>query len=404
MKQSKLFAKTLKNLPKDAVTISHQLLLRADFIDQLAAGVYTLLPLGFRVHKKIENIIREEMNSLGAQEFIMPTLIPKSLWTETGRWKTIDPPLFVVKDRHGKELGLGPTHEEVITDLIRRRINSYKDLPFSLYQIQNKFRNEMRATGGLLRVREFVMKDLYSFHTDAKDLAAFYKKVTQAYKNIYQRCGVESVMVEASSGSIGGNECHEFMVIADSGEDNILVCRECGWAGNVEVFDKQKDCPECKTNLETKKGIEAGHIFKLDDIYSHKMKANFVDQKGKAKPIMMGCYGIGVGRLMATVVESSNDKTGIIWPTSIAPFQVHLVSLKENLKADKIYQQLTKAGVEVLYDDRDISAGAKFAEADLIGIPYRLVVSQKTQNKIEFKPRGEKKAELLSLEQVLKKL
>jgi len=231
MLQSKLFAKSLKQLPKDAVTISHQLLVKADFIDQLAAGVYSLLPLGFRVHKKIEQVIREEMNKLGSQEFIMPTLIPKSLWEESGRWKTIDPPLFVVKDRHGKELGLGPTHEEVITDLTRRRIKSYRDMPFSLYQIQNKFRNEMRASGGLLRVREFVMKDLYSFHTDQKDLAAFYKKVIKAYKNIYQRCGVESVVVEASSGSIGGNECHEFMVLAESGEDKILVCRKCDWAG-----------------------------------------------------------------------------------------------------------------------------------------------------------------------------
>jgi len=399
MRQSKLFAKTLKQLPKDAVTISHQLLVKADYIDQLAAGVYTLLPLGFQTFKKIEQIIREGMNAL----------IPKRLLQETGRWETIDPPLFVVEDRHNKELGLGPTHEEVITDLVRRRIKSYKDLPFSLYQIQNKFRNEMRATGGLLRVREFVMKDLYSFHTDAKSLADFYQKVVQAYKNIYQRCGLESVMVEASSGSIGGNECHEFMVLAESGEDKILVCQKCKWAGNVEAFAEEKTCPSCKGKLIEKKGIEAGHIFKLDDIYSSKMKAHYIDEKGKSRTIMMGCYGIGLGRLMATVVEASHDKDGIIWPASIAPFQVHLLQVgneKEVAKSSQeVYNKLLDENIEVLFDDRsDITPGQKFAEADLIGIPYRLVVSQKTKDKVEMKKRDSKKLELLDLKQIIQKL
>jgi len=409
MLQSKLFTKPLKEPPRDAVTVSHKLLAKADYIDQLAAGVYTLLPLGFRAHKKIEQIIREEINAVGGQEFIMPTLIPKKLWQETGRWETIDPPLFVVEDRHGKELGLGPTHEEVITDLVRRRIKSYRDLPFSLYQIQNKFRNEMRATGGLLRVREFVMKDLYSFHADAKSLADFYQKVVQAYKNIYQRCGLESVMVEASSGSIGGNECHEFMVLAESGEDNILVCEKCKWAGNVEAFAKEKTCPSCKGKLTEKKGIEAGHIFKLDDIYSGKMKAHYVDKKGKSQPIMMGCYGIGLGRLMATVVEASHDKDGIIWPESVAPFQVHLIQVgeeKEVVKSSQeVYNELLDKNIEVLFDDRsEITPGQKFAEADLIGIPYRLVVSQKTGDKVELKKRNGKKSELLDLKQIIKKL
>ena len=409
MLQSKLFAKTLKQLPKEAVTVSHQLLVKADYIDQLAAGVYTLLPLGFRAFKKIEQIIREEMNAIGGQEFIMPTLIPKSLWQETGRWDTIDPPLFVVKDRHGKELALGPTHEEVITDLVRRRIKSYRDLPFSLYQIQNKFRNEMRATGGLLRVREFVMKDLYSFHTDQKDLAEYYQKVVKAYKNIYQRCGLESVMVEATSGSIGGNECHEFMVLAESGEDTILVCKNCRWAGNVEAVGKIEDCPKCHNKLEEKKSIEAGHIFKLDDNYSRKMKATFVDKDGKSKFIMMGCYGIGLGRLMATVVEAFHDKNGIIWPKSIAPFRTHLLLLGDDAavakRAKEVYDKLLEKDVEVLFDDRfGLTPGQKFADADLIGIPYRLVISTKTKNKIEIKERGEKNAEILTFDQVIKKI
>lgn len=409
MLQSKLFAKTLKQLPKDAVTISHQLLVKADYIDQLAAGVYTMLPLGFRTLRKVEQIIREEMNKLGGQEFTMPTLIPKNLWKETGRWETIDPPLFITKDRHGKELGLGPTHEEVITDLVRRRIKSYRDLPFSLYQIQNKFRNEMRATGGLLRVREFVMKDLYSFHADEKSLNDFYQKATEAYKNIYQRCGLDSVIVEASSGSIGGNVCHEFMVLADSGEDTILVCKQCNWAGNTEAFAKEKTCPSCKGDLEAKKGIEAGHIFKLDDIYSGKMKANYVNEKGKSQPIMMGCYGIGLGRLMATVVEASHDKNGIIWPESIAPFKAHLVQIGEEKEVAKIsqevYNKLLDNNIEILFDDRtELTPGQKFADADLIGIPYRLVVSAKTGKKVEVKKRNSKEAGLLDLKQALDQL
>lgn len=404
MLQSKFFAKTVKQAPRDAVTVSHKLLVKADYIDQLAAGIYTLLPLGFRVFKKIEQIIREEMDAIGGQEFIMPVLSPKSLWLESGRWDTIDPPLFIVKDRHGKELALGPTHEEVITDLVRRRIKSYKDLPFSLYQIQNKFRNEMRSTGGLLRVREFVMKDLYSFHADAKNLSDFYGKVVEAYVNIYERCGVKTVMVQADSGSIGGDESNEFVVLAESGEDTIVVCQKCNWAGNLENTKKQKDCPNCHGKLKEKKGIEAGHIFKLNDNYSSKMKATFVDQKGKSKPVIMGCYGIGLGRLLATIVEASHDAKGIIWPQAVAPFQVHLLSLQKNKKADKIYQDLKKKGIEVLYDDRDASAGEKFADADLIGIPYRLVISGKTQDKIELKARGGSKAELFNFKQVLNKL
>lgn len=403
MKQSTLFYKTTKQPPKDAEVISHKYLVQAGFINQLAAGIYTLLPLAFRVYKKIENIIRTEMDKAAGQEFSMPTLQPKTLWQETGRWDTIDPPLFVTQDRHKKELCLGPTHEEVITKLVREHITSYKDLPLYLYQIQNKFRNEMRSTGGLLRVREFMMKDLYSFHTDEKDLDKYYNIMLKAYKNIYKRCGLKAVNVQASSGSIGGEESQEFMVLAESGEDTIKLCPKCNYAGNVEIT-KVNVCPNCQSKLNQEKSIEAGHIFKLGTMYSEKMKALFKDKSGKEKPITMGCYGIGLGRLLATIVEASHDKKGIIWPTQIAPFQAHLIGL-EIKKAQAVYKKLTQAGIDILYDDReDVSAGEKFAESDLIGIPIRLVVSEKTGDRVEWKERGSDKAEVVEVEEVVKRL
>lgn len=413
MLQSTLFYKTSKQPPKDAKVASHKYLVQAGYIDQLAAGVYSLLPLAFRVYKKIEDIIRDEMNKAGGQEISMPALQPKNLWQETSRWDTIDPPLFVTRDRHKKEYCLGPTHEEVITKLVRERVNSYKDLPLYLYQIQNKFRNEMRATGGLLRVREFMMKDLYSFHADDNDLDRYYKVMLQAYKNIYIRCGVPAVSVEASSGSIGGEESQEFMVLASDGEDTIKLCPKCGHAGNVEII-KVKICPKCNVKFEKKNCIEAGHIFKLGTMYSEKMKAYFFVKGGSAsggkdkadikKPIVMGCYGIGLGRLLAIIVEASHDDKGIIWPIEVAPFQAHLIGLDLG-KANAVYNKLTKAGVDVLFDDRkDKSAGEKFAEADLIGIPARLIVSEKTGDEVEWKERGSDKTEMAGVEEVVNRL
>jgi prolyl-tRNA synthetase len=404
MKQSKLFIKTLKDAPKGAEAISHKYLTRGDFINQLAAGIYTYLPLGWRVHSKIEDIIRQEMNAIGSQELLMSTLIPKSLWQETDRWTKIDPPLFVVKDRHKKEFGLGPTHEEVITDLVRKRVSSYQDLPLYLYHIQNKFRNEMRATGGLLRVREFIMKDLYSFDSSEKNAMEFYKKVKQAYFRIFKRCQLEVVAVEADTGTIGGDLSHEFVLFAETGEDKILYCSSCGYGANVEKAGEVKTCPQCKKNLKIKHGIEAGHIFYLGDKYSQAMKANFADKDGKEKPIIMGCYGIGLGRLMAAIVEASHDEQGIIWPEGVAPFKVHLLNLINDKKAaDKLYQEMVEHGIEVLYDDRDKAPGEKFAEADLIGIPYRLVISDKTiaQNSIEVKRRDNQETELVKLSEVI---
>ncbi|MDD2647141.1 MAG: proline--tRNA ligase [Patescibacteria group bacterium] len=409
MRQSKLFSKTLREAPKDAQTISHKLLVRAGFINQLTSGVWTLLPLGLRVHDKIANIIREEINAIGGQELVMPALQPKDLWQETGRWDTIDPPLFKIKNRHDKWLCLGPTHEEVITDLARQFINSYKDLPLAVYQIQNKFRNEMRPTGGLLRVIEFVMKDLYSFHANMEDLDDYFNKVVAAYYRIYERCGLKAVAVEASSGSIGGNFSYEFMVLANSGEDKIAICTKGDWGANLEVAKDVSKCPKCGGQIEIKNSIEASHAFKLGKKYSEKMKANFMNKDGKEEALVMGCYGIGLGRLLATIVEVSNDDKGIIWPRSVAPFDVHLIGLdlddkKIAEKAEKVYQELVENGFDVLFDDRLDSPGIKFKDADLIGIPVRLIVSQKTGDKIEYKERAKKEFELIDIKKIIDKI
>ena len=400
MRQSQLFANLKKEPPKEAESVSHKLLVRADFIDQMASGIYNLLPLGQRVYQKIENIIRKEMIALGSQEVSLQSMIPKKLWQETGRWTSIDPPLFRVKDRHGREFGLGSTHEEVITDMVRRRVKSYKDLPFSLFQIQDKFRNEQRPTGGLLRVREFVMKDLYSFHENREDAIKFYEKVKKSYLRIFKRCGLKPVCVEADPGTIGGELSHEFMVISPTGEDKVLICQKCRCAGNAEKFKNAKVCPKCQASLRKFSSIESAHAFYLGTKYSKAMGANFIDGQGKLHPLVMGCYGIGLGRLMATIVEVNHDKKGIIWPEEVAPFDVHLIDLGEKEESEKIYKDLQGLGLDVLYDDREEkTAGEKFAEADLIGIPYRIVVSERTLKKgsVEIKKRNKKETKLVRI-------
>lgn len=413
-----MFGKTLKKAPKEAEALSHKFLIKAGFIDRaLSAGIYSLLPLGWRVFKRIEGIIREEMEAIGGQELFMPSLQPKSLWEETNRWENYDPPLFTLKDRHGRSLCLGPTHEEVITDIVRRFVSSYKDLPLALYHIQNKFRNEMRATGGLLRTREFVMKDLYSFHANKEDLGIYYQRVIGAYKKIFSRCGLQVKVIEASGGSIGGDVTHEFNMLCPTGEDKVLYCPECDFAANVEVFTGKK-CRKCGAKLAEGRGIENGHVFKLDTKYSKDMGAFYTDKKGEKKLIWMGCYGIGLQRLMATIVEVYHDEKGILWPKSVSPFEAQLIDILgrsdrslatprslNGQRALKIYDTLRDSGVEVLWDDReDVSAGEKFADADLIGIPIRLVVSEKTKDKIEWKKRGKKKVELLTVEEVISRL
>ena len=413
MRYSKLFGKTIKEAPTGAEAESHKLLAKAGFIDQLMTGVFSFLPLGWRVHRKIEGIIREEMNNIGAHEVFLPTLQKKEQWLETKRWNTMEPPLFKFKDRHGRELALGPTHEEVITDLARRFIQSYRDLPLAVYQIQNKFRNEMRATGGLLRVKEFVMKDLYSFHETEDDLANYFKKVKDAYHKIFKRCRLAAIPSMASGGTIGGITTYEFQVPSPAGEDKILFCKDCKFAvtkGAKEIVVGQV-CPQCKkANLEEISAIEIGHIFNLGTEYSEKMGATFTNTKGKQKPIWMGCYGIGLGRLMAAIVEVHHDDKGIIWPKAVAPYQIHLLAINiENpkvvKKTEELYKELQKKKIEVLYDDRtDVSAGEKLVVADLIGIPTRVVVSEESLKvrSIEVKERNKKEAKIVSLKEFLK--
>ncbi len=411
MKQSNLLAKTKRKISKDIVATSHRYLIKADFVEQSISGVYRFLPLGFRVLKNIQDIIREEMNALGSQEILLATIQDKKLWEETDRWDNFDPPLFKFKDRHNKELALGPTHEEEMVDIARKRVESYQDLPFSLFQIQNKFRNEMRATGGLLRTIEFMMKDLYDFQLNEKDSFDFYEKVRRSYFKIFKRCGLKSICVDASSGPMGGNLSNEFMVLSEFGEDRILVCSSCEYGRNVELGGKGKKCPTCKIVLDEKRAIEVGHIFFLGTKYSKDMGLTYQDKDGKEKLVSMGCYGIGLPRLMAVIVEVYNDEKGIIWPEQVAPFSVHLISIEDNKKVEKntekLYKDLEKEKIEVLYDNRkNKSAGEKFADADLIGIPTRVVVSEKTLEKssVEVKKRKENKTKFVKINELAKLL
>jgi prolyl-tRNA synthetase len=558
MRFSKLFGKTLRQAPAEAESVSHQLLLRAGMVAQEAAGIYSYLPLGWRVLKKIENIIREEMDKASGQELMLPVLQPFELWQQSGRDISFGKSLFTLTDRKEHKLALGPTHEEVITDLVHRYVQSYRELPVLLYQIQTKLRDEPRPRGGLLRVREFIMKDLYSFDADEAGLDESYQKMCQAYKNIYARLGLPALMVEADSGAIGGKDSHEFMVLTEDGEDEVICCSNCGYAANVEkaqfikadktavlskgtkllpleeiatpeaktieevadfvgvptnqtlkaVFyfadgefifviirgdlevnetklrnalkcselrlategevngagivagfaspigvkrvkviaddsitsgssfivgankpgyhlrnanyprDFQVDliadialarsgdsCVKCGKKLSYTRGIEVGHVFKLGTFISEKFGASFLDNDGKSRPIVMGCYGIGLGRLLAAIVEQSHDDKGIIWPLSVAPYQVYLCPLSLDKPAvastaEKIYQELQKEGIEVLFDDRDDSPGVKFNDADLLGIPLRLTLSPRTlqSQSVEAKWRTEKEAQLLPLD------
>jgi prolyl-tRNA synthetase len=559
MRLSKLFGKTQRELPAEAETASHQLLLRAGMIQQLAAGIYSYLPLGWRVLKKIENIIRDEMDKAGGQEVNLPVLQPFELWQKSGRDRALGKVLFTLSDRRERKLALGPTHEEVITELAKYNVQSYRDLPLLLYQIQVKFRDEPRPRGGLIRVREFLMKDLYSFDADEAGLDISYQKMDQAYRNIFERCGLPTMLVEADSGAIGGKDSREFMVVTENGEDEIIHCPGCNYAANAEkaVSAKEKidngkplaikevatpgagsieevasflkiphshtlkavfyvadgrlvfvvirgdldvneiklnnqlkaselrlasedevikaglvagaaspigvkgfkviaddsvnsgtnfvaggnkpdthlknvnyprdfkadvvadianakagdKCPECGGRLESTQGIEVGHIFKLVTTYSEKFGAYFIDEKGVSRPLVMGCYGLGLSRLMAAVIEQNHDEKGIIWPLPLAPYQIYLCPLyKENAKvaevAEKLYAKLEAAGFEVLFDDRPESPGVKFNDADLLGMPLRVTISPRTleKNSIEIQRRAEKESELVPLDEIVARL
>ena len=543
MKWSKALLPTLREVPTDAEIPSHQLMVRAGLTRKLAAGVYTYLPLGLRVIRKFENIVRSEMNRAGAQELLMPTMTPASLWQETGRWDVYGPELMRLTDRHGRQFALGPTHEEVITDLVRREVNSYKRLPLNLYQIQTKFRDEIRPRFGVMRGREFGMKDAYSFHTSPEDLDQTYWEMHQAYSNIFKRCGLHFRAVEAESGPIGGSSSHEFMVLADNGEDMVISCEQCQYAANVEkaalayepppseepqplakvatpgqktidevaAFLKvspaklmktlvyqcderlvvvllrgdrilneaklknqleaeslelasaeqveqltstevgfagplnlekvqiladlslqghanlvtganeldthytnvnfERDlkvaefhdlsaaqngdlCPKCGDRYTETRGIEVGHIFKLGTKYSKALGAIYLDENGKSQTMIMGCYGIGIGRTVAASIEQNHDEHGIVWPMPLAPYQVVITSLDpKNIEvyqqSEKLYHELIAQDIEVLWDDRNERPGVKFKDADLIGIPIRINVGKRMldEGKIELKLR-----------------
>jgi prolyl-tRNA synthetase len=556
---SKLFGKTLREVPAEADTVSHQLLVRAGMINQLVAGVYSYLPPGWRVLKKIENIIRDEMDKAGGQEVNLPVLQPFEMWQQSGRDQALDKVLFSLYDRRERKLALGPTHEEVVTQLASRYIQSYRDLPLLLYQIQVKFRDEPRPRGGLIRVREFLMKDLYSFDSDEAGLDISYDKMARAYRNIFERCGLPTMLVEADSGAIGGKDSREFMVVAESGEDEILYCPGCQYASNAEKAASVKEkidngqprpveevatpgmgtieevagflkiprshtlkavfyiadgkmvfvvirgdlevnevklrnqlhaidlrmatepevieagivagaaspvglkgfkvvaddsvasgtnfvaggnkpdthirsvnyprdfkadimadiataregdrCTRCGGTFASARGIEVGHIFKLVTNYSEKFGACFIDEKGESRPVVMGCYGMGLSRLMAAIVEKNHDDKGIIWPVAVAPYHVYLCPLyREGSKvaeiAEKLYSDIEAAGIEVLFDDREESPGVKFNDADLLGIPFRVTVSPRTLEKeaVELKLRSGKEPEIVPLGEIVRKL
>jgi len=404
MKYSQLFGKTSKTVASDADSVNARLLTQAGYIQKQISGVYNYLPLGLQVLTKIQNIIREEMNKIDGQEVLMPAMTQEESWITTGR-NTMEV-LFHLKGQGDTNLVLNPTHEEVVTPLVQKYVFSYRDLPVAVYQIQTKFRNEARAKSGLLRGREFNMKDLYSFHVDETDLNRYYEIVKQAYFKIYERIGIgpETVLTFSSGGNFS-QFSHEFQTLNEGGEDTIYLCPKCRVAVNKEIIDTQKTCPECGSDkLEAVKATEVGNIFKLRTKFSEAFKFYYSDSQDQEKIVEMGCYGMGPSRVMGTVVELCHDDTGIIWPKNIAPYQVHLIGLDG--MGEDLYQELSSKNIEVLFDDREISAGAKFADADLIGIPIRLVISKRSQEKggIEYKLRFEKESEIIEAKDLVSKI
>ncbi len=407
MLQSNLFPKTKRQPPREAVSINHKLLVRAGYIDQLMAGSWTLLPLGWMVVSKINQIIREEMNATGAQEVLMPLLHPKAIWNETGRWDKAKDIMYQFDDGRGKEYALSFTHEEILLDLVRKHLRTYRDLPIALYHFSTKFRNEPRARSGILRGREFMMKDLYSVHATQEDFWNYYESVKKAYSRVFDRIGFDFRITEAPGGVFTENRTHEFQVMANDGEDTIYYCNECDWGENKEIYNGSDNdtCPGCgKGRVVESKSIEVGNIFPFGRYYSEKMKVTFSGESGEDKYPYFGSYGIGSTRVMGAWVEVNHDEQGIIWNKSISPFNVHLLELEGAKKVKEVYQRLFDYGVETLWDDRNVNAGEKFTDADLIGIPVRLVVSDKTGDKIEWKSRTSKKTEMLSLDEVVEKL
>jgi prolyl-tRNA synthetase len=407
---TRTFIPTLKEDPQEAESVSHKLLLRAGLVRMLFAGAYSYLPLGLRVLNNIENIVRQEMNACGASELLLPALQPQEIWQRTGRDKDIGEVMIKFTDRRGRKVCLGPTHEEIITDLVGKHLSSYKQLPVVLYQIQTKFRDEIRPRFGLIRACEFIMKDAYSFDKDEAGLDKNYQIMYAGYKRIFERCGLQILITEADSGMMGGKVSHEFMVPAADGEDVVLVCPECNSTKTFKEGDNE-DCAKCGKQAKKVNCIEVGHIFKLGTKYSAALAAQFLDAQGKLNPVIMGCYGIGVSRLVSAIIEQNSDEFGIIWPKEVAPYKAIILPLDVNEAkimetANSIYQELSDNGIEALLDDRDERAGVKFKDAELIGIPVHITIGAKTLalNKIEVKSRKKRQNILVDRADILKEV
>ena len=416
---SKLFVPTVKEDPSDAELISHKLMVRSGMIKRNAAGIYSWLPVGLKVLKKVEEIVRKNLNNFDAEEILMPMVQPAELWKESGRYGEYGKELLKFDDRSNRGFVLGPTHEEIICEIFRSHPKSYKDLPVNLYQIQTKFRDEIRPRFGVMRSREFLMKDAYSFDIDEKGLVKSYGKMKDAYISIFNEIGLDYRIVKADSGNIGGDVSEEFHILADSGEDLIAISNSSDFAANVEVLNYDKDpselegkkSPDGKGKLKIKRGIEVGHIFQLGQKYSQAMNVGVKDMNGNSIHPFMGCYGIGVSRIVAAAIEQNHDDRGIQWPDKITPFGVNIICLDpesdEIMKVcSEIYSILQKSGFDPLLDDRDIRAGIKFKEHELLGIPYSIIIGPNNfkNTKLEFGIRAQNKKIDMKLDDIKKYL
>ena len=416
---SKLFVPTTRQDPSDAELISHRLMVRSGMIKKTAAGIYNWLPLGYKVLKKVENIVRKNLDNFGAQEILMPMVQPAELWKESLRFDQYGKELLKFKDRSDRDFVLGPTHEEIICEIFRSYPISYKELPINLYQIQTKFRDEIRPRFGVMRCREFLMKDAYSFDIDEKGMEKSYENMKDAYISTFDDIGLDYRIVKADAGNIGGDVSEEFHIIADSGEDLLAISDASDFAANVEVLEYEKDpseldgqpSPDGKGKLIIKRGIEVGHIFQLGQKYSEKMSVSIKDSSGKGIDSFMGCYGIGVSRIVAAAIEQNHDDKGIIWPYAIAPFHVNVICLdpkkEEVLKeCESVYQIIKDAGHDVLLDDRDIRAGQKFTDNEILGVPFSIVIGPKnfSNNSFEFVIRKTNEKLDLNIDEIKQRL
>ena len=401
MRYSKSFIRTLRETPQGATSVNHALLVRGAFIDQLGSGIFSYLPLGMKVFRKIETIIIDQLNVIGVQQVLLPSVNPAEIWQKSGRLDEIGNELVKLSLNKPDDFVLAMTHEEAVTALVSSYIKTYQDLPFIVNQISKKIRNEARPRGGLLRLKEFTMQDAYSFCATQEELDKTFNDFIITYEKIFNLMKLATVKVRASSGIMGGSESLEFMLIVPSGEDRIFICPKCQRGFNNEVVPKDKKCPDDKEALEEERAIELGHVFKLGTKYSEKMNLKYLDKDGKEKYVLMGCYGIGIDRLIGAIVEKYHDEKGIIWPESVAPLKVYLIDL-EGSKGEDIYEALENQGIEVLFDDRKVSAGVKFSDADLLGVPYRIVISEKTlkENKVELKKRDSEESRLIDIDRI----